>query len=58
MSILKGKKSYIVAAAMLAYAVIGVVLGRIPNADAGLVILEALAVAGIRHGIAGVGKKK
>jgi len=48
---LKGKKTYIVALAMIAYA--GVVHGWQNNdwVSANQLIMEALAISGLRHGV-------
>lgn len=46
-----GYKTYLVAAAMLVYALIGLALGWVP-AEAGMgLVFQALAIAGLRHGV-------
>lgn len=48
---LKGKKTYIVAAGMVLYAILGIVLGQITPDQGVLLILQGLGFAGLRHGI-------
>lgn len=48
---LSGRKTYIVAGAMIVYAVLGVYLKDMQPTDAGTVILQALGIAGLRAGI-------
>jgi hypothetical protein len=48
---LKGKKTYIIAIAAIAYAVLGVISGNMDSQAAIQVILAALGAMGIRNGI-------
>lgn len=48
---LKGRKTYLVSAAMVIYVVLGLSLGFMENEQAGQIFLEALAIAGLRNGI-------
>jgi len=52
---LAGKKTYLIAAAMILYAVCGLLLGYTEPDAAITLILEALALAGLRLGIANAG---
>ncbi len=45
---LKGKKTYLTAIAMIAYVVYGYAIGEVFNIE---LFLEALAIAGLRSGI-------
>ena len=49
---LSGKKTYITVLCMLAYAVAGYFLGKETADESVKLVLEALAVAGLRAGIA------
>lgn len=49
---LSGYKTYILCGAMLVFATLGLVLDKLTGAEAGTLILEALAIAGLRNGIA------
>ncbi len=51
---LNGKKAYLVSAAALAYAWLGVFLGHATPADAMQLTWEALMTATLRHGISKV----
>lgn len=51
MKFLNGYKTYLIAAAILAYALLGVGLGDMDGAKFVELILEASALAGLRHGI-------
>lgn len=51
MKSLEGKKTYIVAAGMVAYAVIGAALGYVEIDRAIELLMEAAALAGLRNGI-------
>ena len=48
---LNGRKSYLVSFAMLAFAVLGFALGKLDATQAGELLLQVLAIAGLRHGI-------
>ena len=48
---LDGYKTYIIAACMVAYAILGVILGKIDGNTVVATILEALAIAGLRKGV-------
>ncbi len=48
---LKGRKTYVVAALMIVYAAIGMVLGQIDQDSAVRLILEALGLSALRAGI-------
>ncbi len=50
---LRGRKTYLVSLAMLLFAISGLFLGQLDSNQATTVILEALAIAGLRAGIAG-----
>jgi hypothetical protein len=52
MSFLEGKKTYIVVLAMIAFAASGLFLGRLDGQEAVKLILEALAILGLRDAIA------
>ena len=54
MDALNGNKTYLAAAGMIAYAVIGLALGLHTSDKAVELILQALAIIGLRHGIAKV----
>jgi len=47
-----GYKTYILCAMMMAFSILGVALGKLDGPQAGTLILEALALAGLRHGVA------
>jgi len=49
---LEGRKTYLIALAMIVYALIGYALGDMPQVESGKFIMEALAIAGLRAGIA------
>ncbi|KKM85362.1 hypothetical protein LCGC14_1289740 [marine sediment metagenome] len=49
---LTGSKTYMVVAAMILYAILGLVLGYQEAPEAMKLVLEALAVAGLRIGVA------
>ena len=49
-SMLNGKKTYIICVLMLIYAISAFALGKIDANQAWQIILEALAIAGLRHG--------
>jgi len=49
---LKGKKTYIVVAAMVLYAGLGLVLGYQTQDQAITLVLDGLAIAGLRLGMA------
>ena len=51
-SFVKGKKTYFVAAAMASYALVGMTTGWMEQSQAVALLFQALALAGIRHGIA------
>ena len=51
MTFLSGKKTYIVAAAMIAYALSAYILGKTPEFNLQL-FLEALGLAALRSGVA------
>lgn len=51
-TLLRGRRTYLVVLAMLVYAGLGLALGKIEDGEAMKLILEALAVAGLRAGIA------
>jgi len=50
-TILEGKKTFIIALAMLAYATLGLLLGKIPEEQVIQLILEALGLAALRNAI-------
>lgn len=50
--LLQGKKTYIVAGLMVAYAVLGMSLGYQEPTDAFQLILEAMGLVGLRLGVA------
>ena len=52
LTFIQGKKTYIVAGLMCIYAVVGYFLGKETPDELVKMILEALAVAGLRAGIA------
>ena len=49
---INGKKTYISAGLLVLFAIIGLVLGRLPEQEAIKLIIEAMGLASIRHGIA------
>ena len=51
MAFLKGRKTYLVAAALIAYEVLGYLLGKTPGIDV-KTILEGLGLAALRAGVA------
>ncbi len=52
---LKGYKTYAACIALAVYAVAGFIVGKVDGVTAGELVIEALAIAGLR---AGVSKKK
>lgn len=48
---LKGKKTYIAGIALICYALGGAVAGKLDITVAVQLVLEALAIMGLRHGI-------
>jgi len=52
MNTYKGKKTYIVCALMVVYAVVGYALSKVDGGSATELVLEALAIAGLRAGVA------
>ena len=48
---LKGKKSYIVAAALILFAVSGVVSGQLSTQEATVIVLNGLGLSALRAGI-------
>ena len=52
MDVLKGRKTYVIAVLMLAYGLGGLALGELEAAEVGRIVLEGLALAGLRAGIA------
>jgi hypothetical protein len=46
---LKGKKTYLAVVAMVAFAVIGLALGKLDSTDAVTLMLQAAAIAGLRN---------
>jgi len=53
---LKGKKTYIVAALMVVYALLGYYLGELEHASTVNLCLEGLAIAGLRAGVSKIKK--
>lgn len=53
MKLLSGKKTYVAAGLLVLYAVLGLVTGKLEDVQSVGIILEALAIAGLRAGIAG-----
>ena len=51
MKMLNGRKSYLVAAAMVLYGVLGVLLGKVELNTAIMDVLMGLGIASVRHGI-------
>jgi len=49
---LSGKKTFLVAGAMIAYAIGGMVLGYVEPSEGVPLVMEALAIAALRLGIA------
>lgn len=49
---LSGYKTYLIVAAMIVYAILGLVLGYQESPEVIRLILEALAIAGLRIGVA------
>jgi hypothetical protein len=51
LTLLDGKKTYLVALAMAAYAILGLALGKLDSEVAYQLMLEAAAFAGLRKGL-------
>ena len=51
MTMLNGKKTYLVVVAMVLYGVLGVLLGKVELNTAIMDVLTGLGIASIRHGI-------
>lgn len=51
---LQGKKTYIVALALIAYAVLGVYTGQLSQSDAVALVLNGLGLGALRAGISKV----
>lgn len=51
LSILHGKKTYLVSAGMVLYGALGLWLGQLSPEAAAVLIFDGLAFAGIRHGV-------
>lgn len=49
---LDGYKTYIAAAGLALFGLLGLALGHLSGAEAGQLLIEALAIAGLRHGVA------
>lgn len=49
---MNGYKTYLAAFLLAVFAVSGYVTGELEQARAGITLLEAFAIAGLRHGIA------
>lgn len=52
MNFLTGKKTYIIAIGMILYAALGYAFHYVPGDMAWSIVLQALAIAGLRKGIA------
>jgi len=52
MNVLNGYKTYIAAAGLTVFAVLGLIYGKLSGVEAGTLVIEAIAIAGLRHGIA------
>ena len=50
-NLLKGKKTYLVSLLMVAFAVIGVVIGQVETQKAMEIALEGLGLAGLRNAV-------
>ena len=52
MQFLSGKKTYVVVVAMFLFAGLGMYLGKLTGEQSVMLVLEGLAIAGLRSGIA------
>ena len=52
MTLLSGKRTYIIATLMLVYGLGGLALGELETTEVGRIVLEGLALVGLRAGIA------
>lgn len=55
---LNGYKTYIIAVLMILYAILGLIIGKLGDGEAIKIILEAMAISSLRHGIKNSIKKK
>ena len=51
LSWLNGKKTYFIAAGMVAYAIFGLSTGMLDQQQATLILFNAAGMAGLRHGV-------